>query len=729
MANISPKLKGLFDRPISSPIDANNPLVKQAIARLHSAYQEGDGGTGFADCPPGYLPNAYGGCDADPTSASNSGGGGGSFAGGDGGGSSTTVIDQTGGPVSVTVNNAVNVTDTGIQQISDQITQAIQNTAQQTQQLVDNLNKSIVSNIQEESDSIQSAVKIADVNLADQVSITTAALATSTAATIGTTAKSISDEISAVKDTITPILTSITGFIDKISAEVQQINDSFVQPLLNVYQSTIGTIATLTTAIEQDLHDGISGLLKIPGQLADQLGSFDATLDRTVQQLGKTNLETSKSTVDYFGQQIPKPLGDAMSKALAGVTLSNQLTTTFTNSVAITSESLAAVSSEAIGGIGNLLKEMLHILASTFESSFNQLHADWSSVGSAFVGLLDGALGLLTTLTAMGALASPLIDAAEQEARALVPTTKLDPATVIQAMKRGFLSADAGLKEMQAKGLDATRVQVLTDLGVFLADVNQALDWWYRGIISDTDLEENILAHGITAVDGAAIKAASVNLPNASDLLRWLNFGIISQDQFSANMKVIRYDDAQIQAILSTYQEHETPQTLSTLDGLLNNSSAGFLNSTLNIPVPDTVALAGQRAGYHPDLTRYIWLNHWQLPSVEQFIQAYFRGLRTRTEVEQRMEIANIPRELWDDVLKTNSALIPYRSIPSFITNGWMTPEQGQAELAAHGFDLAHQELILKAVKPPKDTTNATAANAIHTLSVANARELWSEQA
>ncbi|MDR5730666.1 MAG: hypothetical protein RB191_24920, partial [Terriglobia bacterium] len=47
----------------------------------------------------------------------------------------------------------------------------------------------------------------------------------------------------------------------------------------------------------------------------------------------------------------------------------------------------------------------------------------------------------------------------------------------------------------------------------------------------------------------------------------------------------------------------------------------------------------------------------------------------------------------------------------------------------AHGFDLAHQELILKAVKPPKDTTNATAANAIHTLSVANARELWSEQA
>jgi hypothetical protein len=208
-----------------------------------------------------------------------------------------------------------------------------------------------------------------------------------------------------------------------------------------------------------------------------------------------------------------------------------------------------------------------------------------------------------------------------------------------------------------------------------------------------------------------------------------MNFGIITTDQFTLNAKVLRYDEAQISAILSTYQERESAATLSQLSGLLNVSASGWLSSTLNQPVPDVVAVAGQRAGQHADLVRYIWLSHWQIPEVNTFIQSYFRGIRTLTELQQRFTVANIPPELWDDIIQVNHSLIPYRSIPSFVNKGFMTMEQADKELTAHGFDLQHRQIILKAVTPPVDTTNQTAVAAIHTLSIGNAKTLWEEQA
>lgn len=692
MGTSAPVLKGLFDSPSSiTPLALQPNLLGDPF-----------------DCPPGEF-FGYGQCydplQGTPPESSNS------YSG------------------DIVVNNAINITDTGIQQISDQIAKGIADTSQQTQNIIDQINKSIINNIQEESDSIQSSITNASTNLGDEVKITSTAIAASTAATQAVVAKGITDEISEVKGAITPILTSITGFIDKINAEVQSINDTFISPLLTLYNSTIGTVATLTAAIEQDLKDGLSGLLKIPGQLADQLGSLDATLDRTVQQLGSQNLETVKSGIDYQSAQLPKPFSQAFASSFSGATDKSTYQTTFSDKINLSSESLGQISQEGIAGIGTLITELLHTVTGMVKPTIDQTHKDWALVDSVFVGLLDGLLGLLTTVTAIGSLASPLISAAEQEANKLIPTRKLDASTVIEAMKRGFIDAKAGLSEIAASGLDATRQQVLVDLGVFFADVSSAIDWWYRGVITDADLTANMTGHGITTADQEAIIAGSIRLPSISELIRWMNFGIITQDQFITNCEILRYDSPQIQAVLTTFQDRESPQTLSNMSGLLNNSNAGFINQTLSIPVPDTVALAGQRANYHPDLIRYIWLAHWNIPSIDAFIESYFRGFRTETEVKQRMAIDNIPQELWQELIDIKRPLLPLRTIPSLYSKGLITYEQASQELQQHGHNLYHIQLILSAYAPKASTTNTTASVQVHTLSQSNARTLWSEGA
>lgn len=721
---------GLFAAPTSLPIDQNHPLVKQVINSLSSGYQL-PGFTGDEIfCPPGYIPNAFGGCDRDPFDTSLTGGGllsspddGGSNSGG------TTLYDNSGNPITINITNNNKVLNDGIDKITDAVLKGITDAQNQTDDLVKRIRDNIEHAIAEEADGITQGINNASDNLATSIKVTSAATAATTAATAATVTKSITDQIDAVKNTITPLLSSITSFIDKVNAEVQKVNDTLISPIVNLYNTTVGEISTLTKAIETDLKEGISGLLKLPGQVADQIGSFDATLNRTVQQMGTINKETVTSSIDYLNAKFPEPFSAALSQALTGKTLANSLTTTFTDKQKLSSESLRQVSAEAISGLGTLLGELLSITGSTFESSLNNLHANWSSVESVFTGLLDGALSLLTTLTSIGVLASPLISAAEQEANKLVPVTKLDPGTVIGALRRGFIDTVQAISELRTKGYDETRAQVLIDMSVFLADSNQALDWWYRGIINDEDLIANLRQHGFEPEDITALKQGSIRLPGLAELTRWLNFGILTQEQFIANCKAIRYDDAQIQAILQTYRERETPQTLSALSGILNNSSAGFINNTLSQPVPDAVRIAGERAGYHPDLIQYIWLAHWQLPSVEAFTEMYFRGFRTRTELEQRMAMANIPKELWEDMIEIKRPLLPLRMIPSAYSKGLITLPQAETELRSHGHNELHIQMILQAYAPKTVTAPAGSTDALHALSLGNAKTLWNEGA
>lgn len=631
--------------------------------------------------------------------------------------------------VTVIVNNAVTATDEGVEQVASAVNSAIRAASDAASQIATDTATKVASGIKGVVDSIASGIASAFGNIGDVLKLIASTIWDNLKSIVGTIADNIGDLLSKIRDFLTPILTSIKDVVDTITKQVQLINDTLIKPIADLYNSTIKTVATLTTAIEQDLHEGIGGLLKIPGQLADQLGSFDATLNRTVQQLGTANKETITAGVKEFGDTVPTPFGAAMAKALGGNSITSVLSTTFGGKVNLSSESLQQVSQEAISGLGTLLREILSITVESFKDSFDNLHADWASVGSVFVGLLDGLLGIITTLTAIGAITEPLIEAAKEEANTLIPIVKLDPATVIEAMRRGILTSQAGITEISKHGIDKTRTQVLIDLDVFLADINQALDWWYRGIIGEDDLTANLTAHGMESSDQIAFKAGSVNLPSLADLQRWLDFGIITNGEFTTNAKVLRYDDAQITAILSTYQARETPQTRAQLDGLLNNSSAGWLTGTLNLPVPPDVSLAGARAGYHPDLVRYIWLSHWSLPSVQQFVQSYFRGLRTKTELEQRLAIENIPKEVWDELVQIQRPLIPFRSIPSYVKNGLMSESQAEDELAAHGFDLAHVQIILKAIKPVAAATTATAVAAVHTLSQSNAKTLWSEGA
>ena len=715
-------LGGLFDRPLTRtamPVDVSGG-VSQAIPSSTKTLDLGLG------CPDGTIMDIFGDC---VDSGSGLTGDTGSGSSGSSGSPVITINEPAAPPETDLITNNINITDTGIQQVSQAVQDAITGSVQDVTDAQQAADKAIADQLAQESQAIADGIQVALTNVANTLQVSSQTIAAGVTAQVATTAGSIATLITNVTNFINPILKTISTSIDAVNAEVKAVNDTLITPIVTLYNTTVGTISALTVAIENDLKTGISGLLQIPSQLAGALGSIDATLDRTVQQLGTTNLTTAKTSIDYAGEALPNPFGAAMSAALGGSVLANTIKTTFSQNVQLNPENFQQVSNEAVSAIGTLLADMLKILMGSSLPSVNSLHADWTSVGSVFVGLLDGLVGLLVLITSIGAVAEPLLDAASEQARILVPTKKLDAQTAITALTRKLITSDAALAEIATSGLDPTRAQTLIDLNVFLADVNTALDWWYRGIISGDDLNANIAANGLTENDGVAVIAASIRLPEITDLQRWLNYGIINQDQFTSNAKILRYDDDQITAILDTYLIPETPELLNQIDGTLNASSIGWFNTSSKLPIPDRTVIAGRKAGYSPALQQFLWLSHWRIPPVETFIQNYFRGIRTLTEVQARMQMDNIPSELWDDIIQANRPLIPFRSLATYVKDGLMTVQQATAQLTAHGFDLPSVELLSKAFVPPGGSTTAVAATTVHTLSISNARTLWGDGA
>lgn len=544
---------------------------------------------------------------------------------------------------------------------------------------------------------------------------------------IGTLFNAIGEVVKTVVKDAEDLIVKVAGVVDNIAKQVQAINDTLIQPIANVINTTMRTISTLTIAIEKDLHSGLSGLLQVPADVANAMTTLDATMQRTVQQLGETNKEVAHSTVDYEGSVLPPLYAHAHLDAFKGQKLGNPIASTYGEIDKLSTESLQQISTEAIAGLGNLLKELMAKTGEMAKEPFTNLHASWDSVGSVFVALLDGLLSIVVTAAAATALAEPLVEAAVEEAHKRVPITKLDIATTIQAYQRKFLDEKTTDEELRTKGLDATRAQVLKDLAVFLADVQQAIDWWYRGLITDDDFANNLRQHGVIDRDIELFKAGTAFLPNDSTIGRWLNFGAIGEDTAKRLLSYNRWDADTIEAWFATRLQRVSTQTRANLDGRLTASGKGWLNQTFLLPTPQEVVDAASREGVHPDDARLIWMGHWNLPQYLQIVQSYFRGMRTYTEVGYAMEAQNIPHELWDELIQIMRPLIPFRSIPSFVKAGIMSEQEGYQELAKHGFDTRSQQIIMKYATAAKSNTAAKTAQTIHALSVNQAKVLFDD--
>lgn len=625
------------------------------------------------------------------------------FTGSQGG--STTQATQGNVTVVVNVTNAETIGEQVANTVADSVQRGIEDSAKvandAAKQAADSISKSlgdVASTIEQQSQSffgsIWDALKSTLSYIGDHLSSIFKAIADN----IGTIVKDITKVVADVLDKIGGVLTTIT-------AEIQKINDTLIQPIANIYNTTIKTITTLTTAIEQDLKDGLSGIMKIPTDIANGMASLDATMQRTIEQLGKLNTDAVNSTwKPMVADTIGTPLQD-LNKTLGGQLGGGPVKTTFDTLVNLKDECSLGPTTEWIAKIQD---EVANSDA-------------WWAKGLKII--LDGLLALNFVMASL----EQKKECYAEDARKHLPITKMDTGTALAAWSRQYITASALNDELEVKGFDAGRIEVMKALQVFITDINQGIDWWFRGIIDESDLHDLMQKHMIDPGDEQAMKRGALNVFPPDVALEMYARGLIDANALQNVWKQSHMSDQEIAGRFDTHLRlpnvTETVKQASQVLALSN----GLNIDTYRQQAPAELVPIAERDRIDVSVANIAWRLHWWVPTISQAMELFFRGVRTRTELYAIMDYWAVPPEFKDDLIRLSQSVIPYRTIPSMVKAGIITDQRAIESLQANGYTLEDAQALLEYSKQSGQTAKNTTATATHALSLSVAQSMYTD--
>lgn len=245
----------------------------------------------------------------------------------------------------------------------------------------------------------------------------------------------------------------------------------------------------------------------------------------------------------------------------------------------------------------------------------------------------------------------PLVAEQRMAAAAGTPVAPLAPELAIRANFRNLLNQEATDTEVRKAGIDISRQAVLKGLNEFLLGPGEAISLWARGLISET--ERDVL------LGQNAVRPDSVN-------------DLVSLAFTPANF-----------------------ESLIRASGRIAAADQGLLASSIKQSAPGAVQALASKDQVAADQADISWANHWAIPGMGWWIQAYFRSIRTRTEVDLAAQALNIPEEVINDLIDVERPLIQLWMVPDIIATGAMTQVEAMAYMARMGFNEADATMMV----------------------------------
>lgn len=625
-------------------------------------------------------------------------------------------------------NNIKNVNNIG-DQLGDIISQGIQDGADIAVQTAANSATAVTNAVGGLSNAILQSVQSGLQSIWDWLKKAADFIATNAGNIIGFLGNHLADIGHAIANDLVPIITSISKVVDNVATQINRINDQFIQPISNTILGAINTVESLTKAIEGDLHDGLKGLLQIPKDLSDSMTTLDATLQRTVQQMGEHNRETADHVInDGFHKEVGSHL-DYLNNVLLFGSKSDEFRTTFADRVNLPEPGPSQISSEVLTETWNGIKEFVAAFMKGGKHAIDDISKGLPGFLPFGVDMIQLPITLaVVILTALAEL-KPILEWIEEDAAGKAGLAKLAPGDALQAWVRNFISLENLEEELKVQGWDKERMQVMRDLQVFLIDTGAALDMFYRGIITETDLRANMTDHAMIPADQDALILAGRKIFGVDVALRSWRYSQIDDAALTAVLRINRYTDDEIQAVLDTaLRPMHTADYVSKVqrDGLFSS----HLTQDLYYAVPpEPFLVAAKTEGVNNDVATAAWRASFGMPSLNHWLALYFRGIRTHTELMFAMDYYRVPYDWRDDYIQANRSLIPFRTIPAMVSAGIISETYAKTQLQAHGYDLQATEALLAYARAKATKAPATVANDIHALSVATTRSFWDEGA
>jgi len=501
----------------------------------------------------------------------------------------------------------------------------------------------------------------------------------SAAGAISSAASSVTGTTSGAVATIGDVLSNIGSTAASLAQDIKD----FASPIIHV----IDQITSVFTAIQDDVVKPVQELVTGTAILLDQIpAEFDALAKAGISGLGTfaTSLGNTLASADaQFGRAIQQ-LGSA---------------------------NLSTVKDALVPGLGE-----------AGLTALPQIHAVLNSFS-------------LTTMTDVGTLATvPLSE----------PQAPADLLQMVQTLandaknETGFWGPIDRfiIKLIQVVPIVAAAQEpmrnvllqtVLKDLGPELLPVNAALEAYYRKALTEAQFVEELQRQGLNQSRIALLVALRQWLPTAREAVELEARGAISTEDGNTILSSHGFTADDMTAYRFAFYEPVGPREYIGARARVAAGAAGFLAASYGGQPPADVLDKYPPRFRKADQAEADWIEHWRTPGMSWWITAYFRGFRTRSEVEQAAAAENIPPEVIPDLISVEQDVIQLWMIPDMLATGLFTDQEALDYLAYIGLAPRDAALIVKYGDAKKKAPAAGVASALAGISAANAKTMYDD--
>jgi len=530
----------------------------------------------------------------------------------------------------------------------------------------------------------------------------TAQTATNTGSTI---LNDVNNTVSTIANDVKSFLQPITDTINSITKTIQNVNDNLIQPILKPIQTIESEYSTLVGQINTDLQEGLKGLVKIPQQISDALSNVDASLSRSMQQLGTFNANIAKDILaPAMYEAGTKPLGD-MNATLSGKGNDELYAAAYDFRDKIREDPIPAN-----------ITEMINKFEETVKGT-----SGWTST---IIQYLWGALYVVPYLALQ---VENNTKPYEHEVKKNAPHDALGVGDVINAWRRDIMGDNDALDEIARNGINSDRAQILYDLAQFLFSPSDAVNLKARGLIDEATYNTLIRQNNLSAGQSDSLEKLLQFIYGPAEAAQLKLRGYVDQQTY-LNMQaanLMNEADALTTLLLSIRPVNSS--LYLAMQGRIHAKEQGFLSESFNSAPDEAVKVAFEHESKNDQEANLEQLAHWRMPPPEWWIAAFFRKIRTRTECYHAFEAMNVPKEIWDDLFIVEQAYPSVFQLPSMLGAGALDAQTATDVLEKLGFpeDLI-QPFIDFGLQGAKTTKAGTAAD-LASLSLGNAKTLFDD--
>ncbi len=492
-------------------------------------------------------------------------------------------------------------------------------------------------------------------------------------AIITTLTTNIDGLVNATSGVLRGIIDPITSVVTSVNGLAQDIQNKIISPLVTPITTTITEIKGLTGSISKLVDEGIGGIIKIPGAIADALGGISGSFDRSSRILAESNNKTvSETMIPGFAGILTPGLG-AIAEGIVK----------FSTPKGLTIDQLPTLEL-----VGNPDLESISKLIAKYTEKFKNPTTIWDHVGAVALDLVSFAPLILGYLESQ-------YDEAVEAGRAANPVTTLPVGDVLALYQRRVIDGGTAASELRKYGYDESRTKALLTGTAFLPALDRLGDWFRRGLIDKAQFDKVLATYGVEGDQFAAFLSEQSALISPSILVDWLARSIIDQTAFDDQMRAQGHDKARI---LQFIKGAITPPRMGTAIYAKANELAGqfgwFSNTYASAP-PDDVKQAGHLNREDEAEIYAQWAAHWSVMPIGTAVALFFRGELTRDEVKVVVAQNNFPPEMVDLLIKAQSPTIPPRSVPGLLESGTIDEVKAKELLKDKGFNDEDADLLI----------------------------------